>query len=139
MREFMLIIHFIGIAMGVGTSFAFMFLAMAGKKMETGEGQKFMINAFTLTRMGQIGLVLLLISGGYLMTPFWSSLGSNSLLMVKLIMFLFLAGLIGMISAHARKAKLGNTEKHLKRIEPMGKMALITGLTIIVLAVLIFK
>lgn len=39
MREAMLIVHFLGLAMGLGTSFAFMFLGMVSDKMEKEEGQ----------------------------------------------------------------------------------------------------
>jgi len=40
MREAMLIIHFLGLAMGLGTSFAIMFLGIAGSKMDKEEGKK---------------------------------------------------------------------------------------------------
>ncbi|MGK2863934.1 MAG: hypothetical protein ACSLE0_18520 [Chitinophagaceae bacterium] len=138
MREIMLIIHFIGLAMGLGTSFGFMFLGIASSKMEQTEAQKFMLNAFALTKMGQIGLVLLIVSGGYLMTPYWKTLSSTPLLIIKLVLVIVLAALIGIISATAKKAKKGDTALHLKKIRPIGQLALITALAIVILAVYIF-
>jgi len=138
MRDVMLIVHFIGLAMGLGTSLAFLFLGMASAKMEKSDAQKFMLNAFALTKMGQIGLVLLVVSGGYLMTPYWSTLSSQPMLIAKLVLVVVLAAFIGIISATARKAKKGDTEKHLKRIKPLGKLALLTALVIVVIAVYIF-
>lgn len=138
MKDVMLIIHFIGIAMGLGTSFAFMFLGIAASKMEKEEAQKFQLNTFAISKMGQIGLLLLLVSGGYLMTPFWASLTDNPMLMIKLTLYLVLGALIGIISAKAKKAKLGDTEKHLNAIKPLGMIAMLTGLTIVCLAVYIF-
>ncbi len=79
MREAMLIVHFIGLAMGIGTSFAFLFLGIASSKMEQNEGQKFTLNTFALAKMGHVGLALLIISGGYLMTPYWESLANTPL------------------------------------------------------------
>lgn len=138
MREVMLIIHFIGIAMGLGTSFAFMFLGIAASKMEKEEAKKFQVNSFAISTMGHVGLVLLLVSGGYLMTPYWSSLTEMPLLMAKLTLYLVLGALIGIISSKAKKAKLDDTEKHLLAIKPLGQIAMLVGLTIVCLAVYIF-
>ncbi len=138
MREIMLIIHFIGLAMGLGTSFGFMFLGIASSKMEQTEAQKFMLNAFALAKMGQIGLVLLIVSGGYLMTPYWKTLSSTPLLIIKLVLVIVLAALIGIISATAKKAKKGDTTLHLKNVRPIGQLALFTALAIVILAVYIF-
>ena len=138
MYEFMLILHFIGLAMGLGTSLAFMFLGIAGSKMEKEEGVKFALNSFALSKMGHIGLSLLVISGIYLIIPHAAGLGSNPLLMVKLALVLLLAALIGIISSNAKKARQSEPEKYLKKIEPLGKLSLLTGLIIVILAVLIF-
>lgn len=138
MRDAMLILHFIGLAMGVGTSIGFMFLGMASAKMEKNEALKFMLNSFALSKMGQIGLVLLVLSGGYLMTPYWKALPQMPLLITKLILVLVLGALIGIISSKARKAKSGDTEAELKKMAPFGRISLLVGLAIIILAVLIF-
>ena len=138
MREAALIIHFIGLAMGLGTSFGFMFLGMASAQMKSEEATKFRLNSMALAKMGHIGLVLLLLSGGYLMTPYWSSLTSMPLLMVKLGLFVVLGGLIGVISSFGKKAAQGDAETYFKKIEAMGKVSLLTALTIVVLAVLSF-
>ena len=137
-RDFSLIVHFIGLAMGLGASFGFMFLGNASGKMQKEEGVKFRLHLMPLGRMGRIGLTLLVISGLQLMTPYWSTLTSSPLLMAKLVLTLMLALLIGIISSIGRKAGLDNNEIHLKKIEPLGKVALLTGLAIVILAVSIF-
>jgi uncharacterized membrane protein len=133
----MLIIHFIGLAMGIGTSFAFMFLGMKAATLEKQESIRFRINTFVLSRMGQIGLTLLVLSGGYLMTPYWKLLGSMPLLIAKLVLVLVLGAVVGIASAKAKKAAAGNTEE-LDKIRPLGMIGLLTGLAIVILAVLIF-
>ena len=138
MRDVMLIAHFIGLVMLIGTSFAFMFLRMASSRMEEKEAQKFILNTFVLSKMAHIGLALLIISGGYLMTPYWNSLASLPLLIAKLALVLALAAFVGMLSSAAKKAKKGDAETHLKRILPLGRLALLTGLTIVILAVYVF-
>jgi hypothetical protein len=138
MKDAMLIVHFLGLAMGLGTSLGFMFLGFAGSKMEKSEAQKFTLNSFALSKMGQTGLVLLVLSGLYLLNPFWQNLSQMPLLITKLVLVLVLGALIGIISSNAKKAKAGDTEKYLNRIKPLGMLSLLTVLTILILAVLIF-
>ena len=133
----MLILHFLGLAMGLGTSFAMLFLGIASAQMEPGKGREFMLNATHIGRMGQVGLVLLLISGGYLMTPYWSTLGDNPLLITKLVLYVVLAGLVGMITSLTRKARGGNLAVMPKAVL-MGRLAMLIGVTIVILAVSIF-
>ena len=135
----MLIVHFIGLAMGLGTSFGFMFLGIAASKMEKDEALKFTLNSFALSRMEQIGLVLLVLSGGYLMTPYWKNLGNMPLMIAKLTLVLILGALIGIIGAAGRKAGQGDAETHLKKVPTLGRISLLTVLAIVVLAVLIFR
>ncbi|MDX2250597.1 MAG: hypothetical protein SF052_27695 [Bacteroidia bacterium] len=138
MRDIMLIVHFIGLAMGIGTSLAFLFLGIASSKMPPEEAQKFNLNTFALSRMGQIGLTLLVISGGALMTPYWKNLGNMPLMITKLVLVLVLGALVGIIGSLSKKAKKGDTETYLKKIRPFGQISLFTGLAIVVLAVYIF-
>ena len=135
----MLIIHFLGLAMGVGTSFAFFFLGIAGKKMEKEDRMKFALNSFALIRMGHIGLTMLIISGLYLITPFWASLASRPLLIAKLILVLTLIVSVSFATVYAQRAKKGDTLTNLKKIAALGKVSLLSGITIVGLAVLIFK
>ena len=137
MRETMLILHFIGLAMGLGTSFGFMFLGIAASKMPPEEGKKFTLNAMSLSKMGHVGLTLLVITGIYLIIPYWSNISEMPLLITKLVLVVVLGALIGIISSKARKAKEGN-EAELAKIRPLGMMSMLTAIVIVALAVLVF-
>jgi len=139
MRVAMLIIHFLGLAMGLGSSFAFMFLGIAGSKMEKEEGKKFALNTFAMSKMGHIGLTMLIISGLYLMTPFWGSLASLSMLIAKLILVLILTITVILLSIYSNRAKKGETEANLKKVAALGKVSLFAAILIVLLAVLIFR
>src|SRR5690606_1410217 len=139
MRETALILHFIGLTMGLGTSFAHASLDRIISKMDKEEAIKFRLQAMTLSRMGYIGIALLIISGVYLILPYWSTLPSNPLLILKLVLVLILVILIMLIGRGAKEAFKGNAEKNLKKIEPMGKLTLLIGITIVALAVFIFR
>jgi len=138
MRDVMLIVHLLGLAMGLGSSFAFMFLGIAGSKMEKEEGKKFALNTFAMSRMGHIGITMLIISGFYLMTPFWMTLNARPLLIVKLILVLVLTVCVILASVYAKRAKRGNTESNLKKIAALGKVSLLSGIGIVLLAVFTF-
>jgi|SRR5690606_3537527 uncharacterized membrane protein len=138
MRDIMLIVHFLGLVMGLGTSFAHAFLGAATAKMNEEEATKFRLNAMVLSKMGHIGIFLLLVSGIYLILPYWPSIGENPLLIVKLVLVAFLIVLITLISRGTQKAHQGNAEEQLKKIEPLGKLTLLVGLAILIVAVNVF-
>lgn len=139
MREVLLIFHFIGLAMGLGTSFAYMFLGIAASKMEQSRARQFQINTLILTIMGRIGLALLIISGLFLMAPYWIILPTTPLLIIKLTLVIFLTVLLVAGSSIAKKAKTSTSEVHFKKLETMGKFSLLTTLAIVILAVSVFQ
>jgi uncharacterized membrane protein len=139
MREFMLIFHLLGLTMGVGTSIAFMFLGIAGARLEGQERMKFTLNTLALSRMGHIGLTVLVITGLYLMTPYWKTLADRPLLIAKLTLVLVLLVTISIIGVYSRKARKGEPESNLKKIALLGRISLLCGLAIITLAVLVFR
>ena len=132
----MLILHFIGLTMGLGTSFTHAFLGIAIAKMGNSEAKKFRLQIKALSLMGTIGTILLLISGIFLMLPYWAVLASLPLLIIKLVLFLILVILILLINQGA--SKNSDTEESLKKVGIMGKLALLTGVAIVILAVNVF-
>jgi uncharacterized membrane protein len=138
MRETMLILHFFGLTMGLGTSFAHAFLSIATSKMQEEEARRFQIHTLVLSRMGHIGLGLLIVSGLYLITPYWQVLSSMPLLIAKLILVLVLIILIALIGIGSKKARNADPAVQLKKMEALGKMTLVVGIIIVILAVCIF-
>lgn len=138
MRDVMLILHFIGLAMGMGVSFAHAFLGIAAGKMTAEEGIKFRLHTMVLGRMGQIGLGLLIVSGIYLIIPFWPNLMDTPLLMIKLALVILLMILVTLIGRGAKKAAAGDAAANLMKIAPLGKLTLLVGIAIIILAIKIF-
>lgn len=138
MRDLMLIVHFIGLAMALGTGFANLFLGVVASKLEPAEKGSFMSKTLILGRMGQIGLVLLILSGFYLMTPYWQALGSMPLLIIKLILVTLLVILVTIIILIVRKSKKESNPALLAKIKPFGIMNFLLGVAIVVFAVLIF-
>lgn len=134
----MLIFHFIGLTMGLGTGFAHAFLGSVTAKMPADEAARFRLHSLVLSNMGHVGLTLLIISGFYLITPYWKILPSSPLLIIKLSLVAILIVLIGLISIATKKAKKGDAERQLKKMKLLGKLTLIVGLAIVIVAVNFF-
>ena len=62
----------------------------------------------------------------------------EAMLIVKLILVLVLTICIILASVYAKRAKKGNTESNLKKIAALGKVSLLSGIGIVLLAVLTF-
>ena len=134
----MLILHFTGLSMGLGTSFAHAFLNKLILSMEKEQAVKFRLQIMVLSNMGYTGIVLLVISGTYLILPYWSSIGSNPLLIIKMVLVVILIALLVRIENGVRNARKGDAELHLRKIEPFGKLTLLVSLAIVIAAVNIF-
>ena len=138
MRDIMLITHFIGLTMSLGTGFANLFLGMAAAKLEPAERGKFMSNTLVLMRMGHTGLGLLLLSGFYLITPYWKIIGDMPVLMAKLTCVGLLVIMVSIITVIAKKAQREGNPAMLMKLKPFGMLNFFLGITIVVLAVLSF-
>lgn len=138
MREVMLMIHFIGVAMFIGTGFAFLFLEVSNSKLDKQELLKFSLRLLPLSKMGQLGLVLLILSGGYLMTPYWQVIGNMPMLIAKLVAVGLIAITVVVMGYYSRKAKSNQPERYLKKIEPFSKVSFVLGFVILLLAVFTF-
>lgn len=139
MRELMLVIHFIGLAMALGAGFANLFLSSVASKLEPAERGSFMSKIVILGRMGQIGLGLLLLSGFYLATPYWKVLDEMPFLIAKLSLVALLLISVSFVVYTVSKAKKQGNPALLAKIRPLSMLNFALGLTIVVLAVLTFK
>ncbi|MEO5582838.1 MAG: hypothetical protein ABIR66_09105 [Saprospiraceae bacterium] len=74
-----------------------------------------MLNILHLSRMGQIGLALLVISGLYLITPFWKTLIVTPTLIAKLSLVIVLIGILIYSNSLVNKARSGNPMPYLTK------------------------
>lgn len=138
MKDVLLIIHFIGLAMGIGTGFAHAFLGSVAARMESKEATKFRLHSLVLTKMGNVGLTLLVISGLSLMTPYWETLPSSPLLIVKLSLVILLVIVITMLNVLGKRAQQSNPEEQFKKMQTLGKITMVLSLSIVIVAVSFF-
>ena len=135
LREAWLIIHFIGLFIGLGSGFALLVLNQVTNKMSPPEKGNFMKTASILAYVGPVGLIILLISGLGLTLPMWDSYKTIGLFHVKLTLFIILFLIVG-IGHMLRKRYAGGPPPAFMKYINLLPISL--GLVIIILAVLSF-
>jgi hypothetical protein len=138
MRDAMLFTHFLGLILGMGSGFASLFIGAGNKNLPKEELPKFMLKLRALGYMGLTGITLLIISGGYLATPYWSVLGSMPYFIMKLSLVLILLVIVIIIEVQWRRAVKNNGGPDLASIPKLGRLAFPVGILILLFAVLQF-
>src|SRR5688572_24138921 len=144
MLDLWLILHFLGVALGVGTGFAMFTLGLSTKDLPPAERGAFMQRASVISRNGSIGLLLLIVSGvGLLLTRgadvvfAWG----GPMFHVKLTLVVILIGVFGYMQVLMRKARSTDPAAAgaaRARMGMVGPIMLLLGVSIIISAVLAF-
>lgn len=141
MYDLMLILHFLGLALGVGTGFANLALGLATKDMDPESRTKFFLRAFALSKNGSIGLLLLLVSG----VGLWVMRGVTATMAtaggafhVKLTLVVVLMGLIGYMQVLIKRAKQAQGGPTMAKIPQVGRVLLLVSVATVISAVVAF-
>jgi len=142
MYETLLILHFLGLGLGLGTSFAMFTLNLATKDLDGAERAKFMQRASALSRNGSMGLLLLILSGlgivtyrGFGDVMAWGGPAFHA----KLTLVVLLCGLVGYMQMTLKKARKTGDPKLMARMPLLGRIGMLLTVAIVVLAVVAFK
>ncbi len=142
MLSILLFLHFVGIALSVGTGFAYMALGMATKDMSIPERGAYMLRAFALSRNGRAGLALLLVTGIWMVMLLGGfaavSVKSGMAFNIKMLLVLVLLVVFGFLESLIKKAKREKGGPVMAKIPKFGSALLLLGLSIIACAVLAF-
>lgn len=141
MQDTLLILHFVGLSLGVGTSFAMMRLGMALKEAPPAERGLVMKYALSISKNGGIGLGLLLLTGlGMLFTRGVSTVFASGgpAFHVKLLLVVILSGLLGYSQVLIKRMRERQDAAAAATMQKIGPVMLFTGLAIVICAVLAF-
>lgn len=139
LNQVLLILHFLGLTMGFSVSFSGM--VMAGLMNRATPGERPILARFppAITRIGDVGLVLLWLSGFGLLFFKWGGFSAMPVTFhLKLTLVFVLTGLVGYIHTLQRRIRNGDA-KAAVLIQTVGKVAFLTAVSIVVLAVLAFE
>lgn len=142
MYDVLLMLHFIGLAMGVGTSFAMLTLGSTARKLPPEERGVFFGRIGGLAKNGSIGFLLLIASGIGMLLERGASVMfrvGGGAFHVKLTLVVILAGALGYSQVlRKRLRESGGTGPAMSIVPKLGMAMLALGLGIIVTAVLAF-
>jgi uncharacterized membrane protein len=135
---FLLFVHFVGLAMGVGTGFAILRIGYANRRLQPAEMGALMQKVSVLRLNGYTGFALLIASGlGMLaMRPFMFTAGGGAL-HAKLTLVVLMVANIGVMHSLMAKAKRAGGPPP-KLLMKLGNLNFAMGLVTILLAVAAF-
>jgi len=138
----LLMLHFLGLSLGVGTSFAFLRLGMASRDLPANERAAFMIRASAVAKNGGIGLGLSILSGLGLL--FLRGVGAvfaagGGAFHAKLTFVVLLAGVLGYSQVLTKRAREAGGGPALATLPKVGAALLVLGLAVMVCAVIAFQ
>src|SRR5687767_7852008 len=128
MLDLWLILHFLGVALAVGTGFAMFTLGRSTKDLPPAERGAFMQRASAMRRIGCIGVLLLVASGvGLLLTRgvdvvmAWG----GGWFHIKLTLVVILIGVFGYMQVLMRKARSADGAAAAARLPVFGQIMLL--------------
>jgi uncharacterized membrane protein len=141
MQDALLMIHFLGLALGVGTSLAMFRLGIATKDLAPAERAQFNKYAMSLSKNGSLGLALLIASGlAMLFTRGISTVfgAGGGAFHAKLTLVVILSGMFGYSQVLIKRIREKQDPAAMATMAKLGPAMLLTGLAIVVCAVLAF-
>ncbi|HEX3773765.1 MAG TPA: hypothetical protein VHV51_04825 [Polyangiaceae bacterium] len=138
----LLMIHFLGLALGVGTSFAMARLAGASQDLEPAERARFMLRALPVAKNGGIGLGLLILSGlGMLFARGPASVfaAGGPAFHVKLTLVVILCGVLGYSQVLQKRVREAGGGPALAKLPKVGAALLFLSVAIVIAAVIAFQ
>ena len=139
LNQILLILHFVGLAMGFSVTFAN--LVMTGIIDKAAPPEKAVLGRFPLTmsRVAEIGIALLWATGATMVYTKWGGFGALPWQFhVKLTAVVLLTLTVGYIHRLQKLARQGDTSAP-ARLQTFGKIATLCALTAVIFAVLTFE
>ena len=134
-------LHFLGLALGVGTSFALLALGAAARELAPEERTRFLLRAATLRKNGSYGLGLLILSGLgilFLRGPGEVMRSAGGAFHLKLTLVVILCGFFGYTQSVAKKVRLAGGGPLMAKLPRLGVIMLGLSVAIVGCAVAAF-
>lgn len=138
MRTPMLILHFLGLALSMGSMITFLVMRRSCSKVTNSESEHLLNNTKSVLKLSHIGLGIMFITGGALMTPYWAALAQMPLMHIKLTIFVLWYATLIALSIYTKKARRSEMKLCNPRIGFLSYISILFGLLAISLAVMQF-
>jgi len=138
----LLMLHFVGLALGVGASFALFTLRKAAAELEAAERTKFTLRALSVSKNGSYGLLILLLTGlgmFFMRGPGAVMAAGGPAFHAKLTLVVILCGVVGYSQALGKRAREASGGPALAKLPALGTAILLLGVAIVIAAVIAFQ
>jgi uncharacterized membrane protein len=138
----LLMTHFVGLALGVGASFAAYTLRQAGAELEPAARTQFALRALRVSKNASIGLAVLLLSGlgmFFMRGPGAVMAAGGPAFHAKLTLIVILIGVFGYSQMLAKRAREAGGGPALAKLPAVSTASLLLGVAIIIAAVIAFQ
>ena len=138
----LLMLHFVGLALGVGASFALFTLRRASADLSAAERTSFMLRALAVAKNGSYGLLLLLVSGlgmFFMRGPGAVMAAGGPAFHAKLTLVVILCGAVGYSQALGKRARQAGGGPALAKLPAVSSAILGLGVAIVIAAVIAFQ
>lgn len=138
----LLMLHFVGLALGVGASFASLTLRRASATLPAAERATFTLRALSVSKNGSYGLLLLVLSGlgmFFMRGPGAIMAAGGPAFHAKLTLVVILCGVVGYSQALGKRAREAGGGPALSKLPAVSTAILILGVAIVIAAVIAFQ
>jgi len=138
----LLMLHFIGLAVGVGASFASLTLRRASAGLPAAERTSFVLRALSVSKNGSYGLLLLLLSGlgmFFMRGPGAVMAQGGPAFHAKLTLVVILCGVVGYSQALGKRAREAGGGPALAKLPAVSTAILLLGVAIVIAAVIALR
>ena len=138
MKEIMLIIHFLGLVMTLGSVGSFLLIRKNSSQVNGYEYTRDLGIIKKFLKYAYIGIGVMILSGGYLMPPYWATFGAHPMIHVKMtLVVLWLLALI-ILGLVLRSAIRNENTAYNIRIGFYSTLSVVLGVAVVVSAVFSF-
>lgn len=138
MRDLLLITHFFGLIIGAGAGFSIFCIGLISKTFKPEYKLEVALKLIPLRYISYLGLLVLIVSGGVLLSPFTPLLGHMPWLHAKLLAVAILVLLSAFGFTQIRRAQKREAAPAFKNLALVGKLSLIMSVSIVICAVMAF-
>jgi len=138
----LLTLHFVGLALGVGASFASFTLRRASAELPPAERTNFALRALSVSKNGSYGLLLLILTGlgmFFMRGPGAVMAAGGPAFHAKLTLVVILCGVVGYSQVLGKRAREASGGPALAKLPAVSIAILLLGLSIVIAAVIAFQ
>ena len=138
----LLMLHFVGLALGVGASFALFTLRRANSGLDPAERTKFLLRTLSVSKNGSYGLLLMILTGLGMFVmrgPGAVMAAGGPAFHAKLTLVVILCGAVGYAQVLGKRAREAGYLLMLAKLPVVGNAILGLGVAIVISAVIAFQ